>query len=120
MITELAERVPIQKAGAKFGHTILISDGESVFHLPDKMTQKETAMNFLKTISGQLVFTTPLSPAGDNQNIFYIGTVAEMRELLPDLARHSALADLNDTYPAAGEYVIRVIRRSSAVTLPDR
>ena len=42
--------------------------------------------------------------------MLFCGTRSELRGLLPKLAAHDGLADLDERYPRAGSYVVRVLR----------
>jgi hypothetical protein len=116
LIKELIPKVPVQKAAADFGTKTLIRDGRSIYVLPAGMPGTANAVKFLKKAAAPLKFTRPEPvkiKSGNKQAMFFFGTVAELRKLLPKRAKESGLADLNKDYPGKGQYVIRFVR-------PDR
>jgi hypothetical protein len=114
LVGELAGQAPVQKAAADFGLHPLIRDGVVQFTLPAGMTLAPQAARFFASAAAGLELAIPEPAAVDGQNpypVFFAGTRAELETLLPALARHPDLADLDASYPRAGGHVVRFLRR---------
>ena len=112
LILELKDQVPVQKANVLFGEHCLIRDGVPVLRVPEGMTFAPKAKEFLKAAAGSLEYR-PRAASGAGPGVaspvFYCGTLPELKSKLPDLAKREELADLTDSYPPAGSFVIRFI-----------
>jgi len=114
LVVELSSVVPVQKAGVNFGLHALIRNGVALYRVPAGMLLADKAAGFLVSAAGALEFRRPLPVKVDALNpypVFFVGSLQELRTLLPTLANHPDLSDLDDLYPRAGEYVLRFVRR---------
>jgi hypothetical protein len=116
LIEELAGKVPVQKASASFGlgqHPIF-QDGMPLFTIPKGMVYAERAATFLLKAAGGLECAAPQIEDVDPKNpypVFFFGTLAELKKLLPALAEHPEMQDVNNDYPAKSNYIIRFLQK---------
>ncbi len=122
LIDELAPVVPRQAAAANYGLHPLIRDGKCVMTLPEGMTQLAAAQAFLREAAAPLIVSTEPAAFDDDfpYPLFFIGSLRELQSLVPKLAAHPDLADLDEGYPAAGEYAIRWLAAPANATASPR
>lgn len=108
LIDELAPLAPVQPAAAKHGRHALIREGQAVLRLPEGMPQAQLAAQVLRQAAAPLEVQITTEAAADQPYpVFFLGSLAELQELLPALADHPDLADLSEHYPLPDQYAIR-------------
>jgi hypothetical protein len=114
MVAELTERAPVQRAGADFGLHPLVRDGKALLRVPEGMAWADRACRFLAKAGGELKMN-PVRPEKvdpkDPWGVFFLGTFAELKRLLPEMASQPDLRDLGENWPVAGSYVVRFVKK---------
>ena len=123
LVVELADKAPIQKAAADFGLHPLIRDGQSLFEIPASMRHTAAAAEFLQRSAGALAFNPPVPvklDAADPYPVLFVGSLSELKTLLPALAAHPDLADIDVAYPAAGTFAMRFVRKPPSLKKKEK
>ena len=78
------------------------------------MIFQDYAIKFFARAADRLAHSPPVPEnIGEQDGVFFIGTVEELNGLLPQIAKRKELSDLGQRYPTAGNYAVRFVKNET-------